>query len=376
MTLNFLERKVFERVLTDPKFFRNAVRRLAYLKARGDPERVHELALEALNEHIETIRKHSTQFNFPNLKIVLGDRELNPIGTAAGLDKNCDALEPLSHLFGFQETGTIVIPERPGNNKPRVAIDEKNDTIYNAQGFPSKGLKYAKQNLQRYRSSGGNAFILTSICGIPKDPSRLDDAFEDTKILVEELDKLTDGFVWNPFSPNTEALKTLRNPETFEKYAKLIKEKAGSRLALVKMGPYEKEGKNDWLNLVEAWLSYADGIVAVNTYMVPKEQTPLKKWGYQSAGKSGKALVEYRQRAIKDTRKIFPKAAIIATGGISSSQDALDALTYADALECYTPITFSGPGLILEICKGLEGRLNEMGYKTVKEFQNSQRSLF
>ncbi len=371
---NFLERKFFEIGLTDTMFFRSLTRRLAYIRARGDPEKVHEVALELLNKYEDVVRNLSYQFKFPKLEIKLGEHTTSPFGTAAGLDKNCDAINPLSHLFGFQEVGTIVINPREGNKKPRVAVDNTLDEIYNAQGFPSKGLQYAKEKLKAYRLAGGRAIILASICGIPLSPDRLDTAFEEARVLLRELDSLVDGFVWNPFSPNTTALTALRTSRTFELYGRTIKEITTSRPALVKMGPYEQEDEENWLRLVEGWMNGGgDGIVAVNTYMVPKEKVPSSSWGYQSAGRSGKYLQAYRDRAIKATRRKFPTSTIIATGGIDSAEQAWSSFTAgADALECYTPYTFHGFGLVQEIARGLERRLVENSYNNLRELLNKQ----
>ncbi len=258
-----------------------------------------------------------------------------------------------------------MVNQREGNNRPRVARDDANWNLYNAQGFPSKGLKYAKGKLQDYRSNRGNGFILASICGIPPNEDGLDVAFEETKILLRELSDLVDGFVWNPFSPNTAALKLLRNPETFREYGRLVKETSGSRLALVKMGPYDDvlEKREEWLDLVSGFMDCGgDGVVVVNTYRVPKEQIPSREWGYDFAGVSGRFLVPYRDRAIRDVRRNFQDVFIVGTGGINSTNSAWSVLdSGANALEGYTPYTQKGFGLIGEMTKGIREKLHIAG---------------
>jgi dihydroorotate dehydrogenase len=378
MLLRYIEKKLFERGLMNCDFFRSIVRRGAYLLAGGDPERVHEMALEALNEYSDVVKEVADNFDSSALHVNFGDRRAIPFGTAAGLDKNCDALEPLSHLFGFQEVGTIVVDRREGNPRPRVAVDAKNGDLYNAQGFPSNGLGYAENRLREYRSSGGKGFILANICGIPPDADSLNLAFVETEILLEHLNPYVDGFVWNPFSPNTAALSALRTPESFEHYGRRIKERAGKRrLSLVKMGPYDDnpESRTRWLSLVESWMKGGgDGIVAVNTYMVPKENVPLKKWGYPSAGRSGRFLQEYRQHAISDARLAFPNAVIIGTGGIDSAEQAWNAFEAgADALEGYTPYTFHGFGLLFEMLSDIREKLRSNGYDTFAGYRDKSR---
>ena len=85
---------------------------------------------------------------------------MSPFGTAAGMDKNGDALEAFSYVFGFQEIGTVVVHDRPGNDKPRVASDPANEDLYNAQGFPSKGKNYVKEKLHAFRPIIGSAPVV------------------------------------------------------------------------------------------------------------------------------------------------------------------------------------------------------------------------
>lgn len=377
MDMKWLEKKVFRAGLTNPTIFRRTMRPIAYYRAGGDPEKVHELALETLQEYGDVIEDAASEFCFPDLEVSINGKYILPFGTAAGLDKNADALRPLSHLFGFQEVGTIVMHKREGNARPRIAVDNNEQDIYNAQGFPSKGLPYAKNNLQKYRDAGGSGVIFASICGIPPSPDELGVAYGEAEVLLDELDQLVDGFVWNPFSPNTAALAALRTPETFEKYAQRVKRTADKRLALVKMGPYDSdpEKKERWLDLVRGWREGGgDGIVAVNTYLVPKEQIPSSGWGYQSAGKSGRFLQEYRQRAIRDARASFPDVFIVAAGGIDSVAQAYGAFEAgANLVEGYTPYTFHGFGLLRSMESGLISELHKKGYGTLREFQERQR---
>ncbi len=377
--VQWIERAAFKRGLTRPAFFRNVVRRAAYAMAGGDPERVHELALEALTAYEDAIREVANQFHDLSLQVILNGRNVMPFGTAAGLDKNADAIHPLSYLFGFEEVGTVIVNPREGNQRPRVAVDEQHDELYNAQGFPSKGLDHVLANVQKHHAAAdkGPALMYFSVCGIPPDEHGLDVAYQELELLVDQLGPYADGFVWNPFSPNTAALKALRNPEAFKRSAELIARRAGPKLKLVKMGPYEdnEEQRQGWLELAAAWLGGGgDGLVAVNTLMVKKEDVPSNEWGYPSAGRSGTFLQPYRDRAISDARTAFPGAVIIGTGGINSAEQAWSALNAgADALEGYTPYTFSGFGLLLDMAAGIKTRLKEAGYDTLAAFQKSLR---
>lgn len=370
--LGWIKKQAFKRGLADTGFYRSVVRRLAYSLADGDPEKVHELALEALTDFERVLAKASPQFDFPDLRVQIAGKEVMPFGTAAGLDKNGDALLPLSHIFGFLEPGTVVVSERKGNDRPRVAVDTVNEDIYNAQGFPSKGLEYFLSRARHYQEKGGKAPLLISVCGLPPIPEKIETAFDELELLVDTLCPYASGFVWNPFSPNTSALKALRTPKVFRRSAELVARKAPGKLKLVKMGPFDgdEEQSSYWLGLVDAWLEGgADGIVAVNTYAVPNNQVPSKSWGYPSAGRSGRFLQDYRQRAIADARRTFPSAVIIATGGIDSGQQAWNAFEAgADALEGYTPYTFHGFGLLREMALHIREQLARHGCKTLSEY--------
>ena len=373
--IQFVERWAFRKSLEDPEFFRKYARKRAYKMAKGDPERVHEIALEKLVQHEDILKELAPKFDFPNLHIYLAGRRIMPFGTAGGLDKNGDALSPLSHLFGFLEPGTVIVNPRLGNSRPRVAVDELSEEIYNAQGFPSKGLLYFLEKARDYKNRNGKTPLFISICGIPPSDDKLDVAYEELETLCKVLNPYANGFVWNPFSPNTAALTALRTPREFRTSAQLIKSIAGEKLKLVKMGPYAQGRNADWLQLAAAWLEGGgDGIVAVNTYLVPKEDVPSREWGYPSAGRSGKFLQTYRQRAIADARANFPKAVIIATGGIDSADQAWQSLEAgADLFEGYTPYTFHGFGLLLQLAKGLEEKVKGFGFKSLAKYQSYQR---
>jgi len=374
----WVEKGAFKKSLTSPRVFRNIVRPAAYRRAGGDPENVHEMALEALNEYLDIVKQVSPKFDVPNLHVDVCGKDIMPFGPAEGLDKNGVALRSLSEIFGFVPFGTVVVNPREGNPRPRVATDESKEIAYNAQGFPSEGLEVAKENARRYREQEGKKPLLASVCGIPPSPQELDVAYKELETLATGLGPYSDGIIWNPFSPNTDALKLLRTKEVFRESAGLIKKIIGDKLLLVKMGPYDDDisKREEWLSLISGFLGGGgDGIVAVNTYMIPREDVPSEGWGYPLAGASGKFLQDpeknYRQRAITDFREAFGKKPfVIGVGGIDSADEAFAAFEAgANVVAGYTPYIFNGFGIISKIAKGVEKKLNRKGYHTLREFQ-------
>jgi len=338
-----VERLGFTFALKHPTFFRHVARRFAY-RNRSDPEDVHAYALDLLKKHESAIEQHAAFFD-NGLRVEIKGKPVKPIGTAAGMDKNAESLAPLSHVFGFQEVGTIVKEPRQGNPQPRIAVDNQNEDMFNAQGFPSKGLDYALDNIVRYRERG-DAIIYASVCGLPNESDPVESAKRELGELCYHLAPHVDGFVWNPFSPNTASLTELRTPESFDAHAHLLRAMGKDKLILVKMGPIMDDGTH-WLELLDAFMQGGgDGASMVNTYMVDKTQVPSTNWGYPSAGKSGRYLREHRMRALKTARSAFPQGIFFGTGGIYEKQDVHDTLNHADAIQGYTPYTFYGLGLV------------------------------
>ena len=162
--------KLYALALTNPCVFRRVVRPLLYQRCGGDPERVHELATGLLERHERVLEKIVGEFDFPELRVQVAGKSRMPFGTAAGFDKDGDALYPLSLIFGFEEPGTILMRRNTGNPQPRLAVDASKRDLYNAQGFPNSGVDYFVENARRYRERGGKAPLLVSICGIPPSP--------------------------------------------------------------------------------------------------------------------------------------------------------------------------------------------------------------
>ncbi|MBU0530087.1 MAG: hypothetical protein KKG59_06315 [Nanoarchaeota archaeon] len=242
-------------------------------------------------------------------------------------------------------------------------------SIYNAQGFPSKGLDYFLGKIRKYREDGYETPVIVSVCGIPEPD--VETSYEELKQLIRELNPYVDGFVWNPSSPNTEELKYLRRVENFRRAAETISEISGDKLKIVKLWPYDHD-KNHWIEACGAWLEGGgDGFSALNTLTVPKKDVPSEEWGYPTAGVSGKLLRGRRSSAVSTLRSEFPDSVIFSAGGIDSKREAEREFKIgATALKGYTPYTFHGFGLLRELVSGAKDVVKTTGLK-LSEYQEA-----
>lgn len=377
-SIPFVEKWAFKKALADEEFYRNRVRPRLYKEAGGDPEDVHHRALEAMAKYQDVAAAVAPQFDQPLLYVRRGGRDVMPFSTAAGFDKNAKALGFLDKLLNVQVGGTYVVPARPGNAfSPRIRADEAREDLYNSQGFPSDGSDVVIPRIRAYRVAGGSGFMAASVSAVPPSPDQLEKALEETEYLTAQLSPLVDAFEWNPFSPNTAALQALRTPAMFEAHAKLIRSYADDRPVSVKLGPRWQE----WIDLLPAWVrGGGDGVTAVNTYPVPREEVPGPPWGGAVAGRSGKSLRPLRREAVQVVRDRYPQLHIDAAGGIGSGSldeavtDALETLSLADGVQLYTALTYHGFGRVKAMGERMADALVDLGYQSLQEFQKDRRA--
>ncbi len=381
--LGALELFTLLRGSSNPEYFNKKVRPMLYKKCGNDPEAVHDLVLSV-------VRKNGYMYERPagiirakapdNLMVTVNGARVLLFGTAAGMDKDLEALHAFGSTFGFQVPGTVVITPREGNPRTRLATIEETNDLVNAQGFPSRGLKYALRNISEYRRHGSKGIVYASICGLPGEgEDAINKSITEVETLASSLGPYVNGFVWNPYSPNTAALARLREPSVFCDTAKAMRKHAGGKLLLVKIGPYGSEDREGVFKLINGFMEGGgNGIATTNTKMVKKEELPERirnTWGYSSAGRSGRFLSEYRIRSVKDMRRRFPSAVIAATGGIFSGEDAFSTFCAgATFVEGYTSYTYFGTGLAKEIMEGVSAELKKRSM-TLESLQNKIMSL-
>lgn len=296
-------------------------------------------------------------FHHPSLKKkILGIDFPNPIGLAAGLDKDARWINELSSLgFGFIEIGTITPLAQPGNEKPRLFRLKKDNALINRMGFNNHGVQKAADRL----AIKPEKIVVGGNIGKNKVTPN-EDALNDYIKCLDSLYGLVDYFVVNVSSPNTPGLRELQEKEPLQKLLGGLKEHMNTKPKyypiLLKIAPDLTEGQlDDIVDIVQE--QEIDGIIATNTTIERKglatDEEIVEKIG--SGGLSGKPLGSKSNELIKVLRqKLGADYPIIGTGGVFSAEDAMEKLNAgADLVQVYTGLIYEGPGLVGKINKSL-----------------------
>jgi len=324
---------------------------------RFDPEKVHHFTFSL----IRTLCKIPFMKNIFRGMYVVNDKRLertvfgltfkNPVGLAAGFDKDAKLYNELSNFgFGFIEIGTLTPKPQEGNPKKRLFRLKQDEAIINRMGFNNGGVEEAVTRLKKNKGVliGGN---------IGKNKiTPNEEAVEDYKICFEALFPYVDYFVVNVSSPNTPNLRALQDKEPLTKLLMTLQvmndQKETSKPILLKIAPdLTNEQLEDIIDIVAE--TKIAGVIATNT--------TISREGLQSADKgemgglSGKPLKNRATEVIRflaeKSNKAFP---IIGVGGIHSAEDALEKLEAgADLVQLYTGFIYEGPKLVKNINKQL-----------------------
>lgn len=316
---------------------------------------------------------------------ICGQKLMSPVGIAAGFDKNCEVLEPLSYVFGFLNPGSILKSPRVGNpQRPRtegtvrIVVDDEREAIINAQGYPHKGLEYSIKKLKKFsEGSKGHAKTLLNFSGITD--TYTEDAVLDSckEILVRTAPYVDFGFEENRTSPNTDFNKVLQTPEFTKKMIDLMNTHVPGKIKASKISPYTRLPPSDderqaKLKSIKVFYENGGQVVTIgNTRPIDTRSTKItKNFTREVAGESGRPLFPYMLRLVEDVHKQFPGLAIIACGGIFSGEDAWMAYEKgATLVSLYTALTFYGFGLVRGIHDVLKKKLdNEAANTTLQDY--------
>lgn len=301
-------------------------------------------------------------YNVKNKRLnrkVFGIHFNNPVGLAAGFDKNASMYNDLAYCgFGFIEIGTVTPKGQPGNDKPRLFRLKEDEAIINRMGFNNGGVDEAIKNLKKRKTSlviGGN---------IGKNKvTPLENATDDYVISFNAMFDYVDYFVVNVSSPNTPNLRALQDKEPLTKLLKTLQDinnaKDKRKPILLKIAPdLTNEQLDDIIEIVKA--VKLDGVIATNT-TISRENLKTDKAKVEAIGMggiSGKPVKDRSTEVIKyladNSNKAFP---IVGVGGIHSAKDALEKLDAgADLIQVFTGFIYEGPKLVKRINKGILSR--------------------
>ncbi len=327
------------------------------------PELAHNLAIKFIANYKKEMRKDSSILNTEvcNLKFS------NPIGLAAGFDKNGEACDGLVSLgFGFIEVGTITLNPQSGNKKPRIFRLMEDKAIINRLGFNNIGSKRILDNLKKYDFRKKNGIIGANL-GKNFDSKEL---FNDYLNLLKIFDKKTNYITLNVSSPNTPGLRELEKKDNFDKLvnkvSNLKKQKKINVPVFIKLDP--DLSKKETSDIAEIILkSKIDGIIISNT-SINRSNKLISKFSKESGGISGLPIKSKSNRLLKEFYSLTKgKIPLIGVGGISNGQDAYERiLSGASLIQLYTSLVFNGPIVINKIKNELIYLLKKDNYKSIR----------
>lgn len=328
-----------------------------------DPEVIHHFTFNFIRvvcaiPGVRQLLSGIFSYRSPRLeKTLFGVKFPNPVGLAAGLDKDAAMIDELSAFgFGFIEIGTITPKAQPGNDKPRLFRLPADQGLINRMGFNNKGADNAARNLKAKRT---NIIVGGNIGKNKFTPN--EDAVNDYQLCFEALYPYVDYFVVNVSSPNTPGLRELQEKEPLKKLLVSVKmlsnTKQKPKPVLLKIAPDLTLSQLD--DIVEILKETGtDGVIATNTtisregLITPKDV--VEKIG--AGGLSGKPVRERSTEVIAYLRaKMGVGYPIIGVGGIMSEDDAVEKLKAgADLVQIYTGFVYEGPGFVKRILKEIE----------------------
>ena len=337
---------------------------------RFDPETAHRLSLFALKAGLAPMPGLYTS---PALATVVAGLALpNPVGLAAGYDKNAEVVDALARAgFGFIEAGAITPRPQPGNPKPRLFRLYKDQAIINRMGFNNDGMEVAALRLSR-RTQAHPVPVGLNLGANKDSEDRAGDFVKVFATCGPEVDFVT----VNVSSPNTEKLRDLQGPEALKALLERVFEQ---REMMDKYTPVFLKIAPD-LNdeeleaIVEVARSVRlDGIVATNTTIQRKGVRDRRR--KEQGGLSGAPLFEKSTRVLAKLSALTQgHLPLIGVGGIGSAEDAYAKITAgASAVQVYSALVFHGLSLVDDITRGLETLLVRDGYANVSEAVGTKR---
>ena len=313
-------------------------------------------------------------------QIVFGSHFKNPVGLAAGFDKNGVGAGLWNYFgFGFAELGTITWHAQEGNPKPRLFRIAKEKAALNRMGFNNQGAENFLKTIEKQKilAPGNRPCVLGINLGKSKI-TPLDEAHKDYSLSLKLLAPLSDYAVINVSSPNTPGLRSLQGTKQIKKLISTLKDLPNCPPLLVKIAPDLSNEAIDEIARV-AMENGIDGMIAINTSLDRFDLKNLKiktgnTLGQENGGLSGLPLqkrgLEVIRRLRRSTDNDLP---LIGVGGIHSARAAWERITAgASLVQIYTGWIFEGPNLVPDILDGLIQQMEKHGFRNIKEAIGSE----
>lgn len=323
-----------------------------------DPETIHEVTIKGLKRSGPTALNNFYKQEVPNKpKTVMGIEFPNPVGLAAGLDKNGECIRAFDAMgFGFVEVGTVTPKPQPGNEKPRIFRLVEENAVINRMGFNNKGVDYLVDQVRKANFKG----VLGINIGKNKDTPE-ENAKDDYIVCMHRVYNHASYITVNISSPNTPGLRSLQYGDALNELLAALKVEQKSLAAqydkyvpiAVKIAPDLTE--EEVQSIAECLIANdIDGVIATNTTL-SREGVENSVHKDEQGGLSGAPVKDKSTQVIKMLAKALDgKLPIIGVGGIASAVDAKEKLEAGAALvQVYTGFIYQGPELVKEIVEAL-----------------------
>lgn len=334
-----------------------------------DPETAHRLSILALKSGLVPAPPPPRD---PRLAVKAAGLDFpNPLGMAAGYDKNAEVPDALLRLgFGFAEAGTVTPQPQPGNPRPRLFRLEADDAVINRLGFNNEGHEAAAARLAGLKRTG-NGLIGLNI-GANKNST---DRMADYEAGVRRFAPLADYLTVNISSPNTPGLRDMQARQSLSELLGRVvtarREAAARPPIFLKIAPDLDEASLEDV-AAEVLAHGIDGLIISNTTL---SRAGLKSpQSNEAGGVSGRPLFERSTAVLARMRKLVGKEmAIIGAGGVSSAETALEKIRAgADLVQIYTGLIYGGPLLPARILRGILRHIEREGLSGVSELRDTR----
>jgi dihydroorotate dehydrogenase len=337
-----------------------------------DPESIHHLTFQLLRAYHAVPGASALRCRAAPLPTsIMGIDLNNPVGLAAGLDKNAECVGPFAGFgFGFLELGTVTPRAQAGNPKPRLFRLPRERALINRMGFPNVGAERFVENLKRW----GKPCPIGVNLGKNKDTPN-ERALDDYVVALRAVYALADYVTINISSPNTPGLRELQGADHLEgllsglqREQQVLAHSHGRRVPMaLKIAP---DLTDEQIAQIAALVQQHgfDAVIATNTTLA-RSGVETNAQANETGGLSGAPLKAMSTSVVKKLYgHLQGRVPIIGVGGIETTDDAWDKLVAgADAVQIYSALIYRGPGLVGEMASGLKKKVTAIGATTLSE---------